>query len=97
MTLFDLALAQATDPFRVVLLIALVFTTYRTSADTGFWLPLALGTAFVAALIPLTFGTSAMGLAADIGTGLAVNALLLAVILAARAAAERLAGRGSGR
>jgi hypothetical protein len=86
MTLTDLALSQFMDPFRIALLIGLVFTMQRTVAVTGKVVPLLAGIAFVAVIIPSTI---TQGLAAtylmQIGVGLVTNAVILAIVLGLKA------------
>jgi hypothetical protein len=93
MTLTDLFLSQVTDVFRIGLLIALVATAMRTAQAVGRMLPLAAGLVFVAVLIPLSIAPPAgVGLAMAIGCGLAANAAILAVLLAAQALFQRFRG-----
>ncbi len=54
MSLAELLLSQLLDPFRIGLLLALVFTAYNTAGAVGMAVPLILGAAFVAVLIPTT-------------------------------------------
>lgn len=76
----DLIISQATDPFRIGLLVALILTMLRTQQATGTYLPLAAGILFVAALIPLTISTgSAQPLWLQIATGVVVNAVYVAI------------------
>ena len=85
---------QIGDPFRIILLIGLFVTMWRTRGATGIWLPLALGCAFVAVLIPLTVRpTPQEALPAAIGIGLVANAFWLAMIGAAWALWRRITGR----
>ena len=42
MTLAELFMAQLTDPFRIGITVALMLTMFRTRANTGTWLPLAM-------------------------------------------------------
>lgn len=94
MTLPQLVLAQLQDPFRIVLLIALVFTMIRTRAQTGTLLPLALGLIFVAVIIPSTFGAQqAESFWLQFGAGLITNAIILAVVMALYEAYRRLSRR----
>lgn len=90
MTLTDLALSQFMDPFRIALLIGLVFTMQRTIAVTGRVVPLLAGIAFVAVIIPSTI---TKGLAADyltqIAVGVATNTVILAVILGIKSLIDR--------
>lgn len=93
MTLTDLLLAQLLDPFRIGLIIALVYTALRNQAATGMALPLAAGVVFVAVILPTTMG---LGAAADLGlwkvvsVGVAANAIVLAVVLACWQIVQRL-------
>lgn len=81
----DLVTAALTDPFRIALILGLVITQARTAALTGTLLPLALGVAFVAVIIPTTFGyEESLGLPLVAGAGAAANLVLLAVALVAR-------------
>lgn len=90
MTLTDLALSQFMDPFRIALLIGLVFTMQRTLAVTGRVVPLLAGIAFVAVIIPSTI---TKGLAADyltqIAVGVVTNTVILAVILGVKSLIDR--------
>ncbi|MFC3631397.1 hypothetical protein ACFOM8_18340 [Paracoccus angustae] len=80
----DLIAAQATDVFRIGLLIVLMLTALRNRPVTGMLLPLAAGAVFVAVIIPLTGVTARPEpLAAQIAAGLAVNAVYLGIGLAA--------------
>jgi hypothetical protein len=73
-------LAQLSDPFRIVMLVALVYVWHRNRAVTPGPLPLLAGWAFVAALLPLTTASGAP-LVPAIGLGLVSNAVILAVVL----------------
>ncbi|GLS32344.1 hypothetical protein SAMN04488498_11723 [Mesorhizobium albiziae] len=91
MHLVDIYLAQLADPFRVGLLVALLFTAANTEAALNRWIPIGLGLAFVAVLIPTAIGTTAgMDLVHTILVGLVSNLTILAVLLAVRAAYLRL-------
>ena len=79
----ELLIAQATDPFRVGLLVALIATMLRTQAATGTLLPLAAGVVFVAAIIPLTAPSSHAPFWMQVATGIAVNAAYVALGLGA--------------
>lgn len=77
--MLDLFLSQISDVFRIGLLVALVYTTLRTSHSTGIIMPLVAGAVFVAVIIPSTrAGWSWM----DVAVGLLANAAILAVIMA---------------
>lgn len=88
----DLLISQLTEPFRIGLLIALFVTMLRTRANSGVWLPLAIGVVFVAVLIPLSHvaGAPKAPVAQEIGVGLAVNVVLMAAILGIWAVVQRL-------
>ena len=90
MTLIDLALSQFMDPFRIALLVGLVFTMQRTVAITGRMVPLLAGIAFVAVIIPstITQGLPASYLA-QIGVGVVTNAVILAVVFGVKALIDR--------
>jgi len=75
--------AQLTDPFRIVMLIALVYVWHRNRGPDGGILPLVAGYLFVAVLIPATNGTS-VPLVAGILMGLIANLIILLVVLGAR-------------
>jgi len=82
MTLTDLLLSQLLDPFRLGLIVALLYTAIRNQAATGMALPLAAGVAFVAIILPTTIGLGAaepLGLWAVVGVGVVANAILLAL------------------
>jgi len=86
MTLTELFLAQAGDPFRIVLLAGLVYTMHRTRAASGVVIPLLAGILFVAVLIPTTISR---GLPAPIQmqvfVGVVVNAIWVAIGMGVRA------------
>lgn len=90
MPLTEILLSQLTDPFRIGLIVALVFTMLRTRGVTGTVLPLVLGLVFVAVMIPMTIRTETPEpLWRVAGIGLVANAVILAVVLAVRAAVLR--------
>ncbi len=79
----DLLAAQATDVFRIGLLVALMLTTLRNRPITGTVLPLAAGALFVAVIIPLTGATPRPEpVATQVLSGLLVNAAYIAIGLA---------------
>lgn len=84
---------QLTDPFRIGLLAALVLTTLNTAHHTGRLVPLALGTLFVAFLIPTAFGAGGAGLVPAVATGIVANAVILGIVLGLVYAWSRIAGR----
>lgn len=80
----DLLAAQATDVFRIGLIIALLLTTLRNRPLTGMLLPLIAGAVFVAVIIPLTGATTRPEpMATQVLAGLLVNAVYLAIGLGA--------------
>lgn len=82
-TVADLISAALTDPFRIILLVGLVFTQRRTAAVTGTVLPLAAGLIFVAVIIPLTMGFGAdAGMTKAVIAGLIANVIWLVPIVA---------------
>ena len=90
MSLTQMFLSQLADPFRIGLMVALVFTMARTRAATGTVLPLALGVVFVAVMIPMTMQTDASEpLWQRAGVGVLANAVILAAVLAISAAIVR--------
>ena len=79
----DLFLANLIDPFRIILLAALIATMLRTQATTGTWLPLAAGALFVAVLIPVTLQPAqSLPLWQAVAVGFLANVVLLAVGMA---------------
>lgn len=83
MPIADLFLAQLTEPFRIVFLLALFYTMLRTQANSGTWVPLAVGAAFVAVVIPVSHvaGPPKAPLITEIALGLVSNGVWLAVML----------------
>lgn len=82
MTLSQLILSQLSDPFRIVLIIGLVYTMLRTRPVTGTLIPLLSGVAFVAIIIPVTLNQgSAEPLWRAISAGLLSNAVILGVVM----------------
>lgn len=89
--MMDLFLANLTDPFRMILLGALIVTMLRTQSTTGTWAPLAAGALFVAVLIPVTLQARlAVPLWQAVAVGFVANAVLLAVGLGLWEAFRRL-------
>ena len=92
MNFVDIILSQLVDPFRIGLLIALMFTTARNVAATGTVVPLLAGIVFVAVMLPLILQTgSDAGLRMAIG--LVSNALIVAVLLGIKAVWDRFRPR----
>ncbi len=87
---------QLADPFRIGLLVALLFTAANSRGTLNRWLPIALGLVFVAVLIPTALASeNGEPVGAQIGVGLFSNAVILAILLAAEAVFERLRRRGN--
>ena len=93
MDLYDVFLAQLTDPFRIGMVIALMLTMLRTAAVTGKVVPLIAGVAFIAVLIPTTLQKGQGDLPAAIGVGLVSTSVLLAAAMVVRALVLRATGR----
>lgn len=90
--MLELLQAQLTDPFRIVMLIALVYVWDRNRHGGPSLLPLAAGYVFVAVLLALTMGAPGQPVP-GILAGLVSNAIILAVVLAAWAIWQRLRRR----
>ena len=90
--LLEIFMRQLFDPFRIGLLLFLVITTLRNSHATGFAIPMTLGIAFVAVLIPGAMGQGGAGLLPEIGVGIVVNLAWTAAMLGAWALLRRLRG-----
>ncbi len=98
MTLTDLLQSQLIDPFRIGLLIALLYTAIQNRAATGMVVPLAAGVVFVAVILPSTMGPGPTGSGAAaalplwqvIAVGLVANAVILAVIMGVWRIVQRL-------
>lgn len=92
MTLTELITSQLLDPFRIGLLIALVLTAYNTAGTVAIGIPIVLGAIFVAVLLPTTTQAPPAEFTTliTILTGLAVNGVLIAIILGAKAAWSRI-------
>jgi hypothetical protein len=87
----DILTAQLLDPFRIALLIALVYTMERNRAATGTLVPLLAGMLFVAVIIPTTLSPPAgeVPMWRVVAVGLVANAAILAVVLAIWTAVQR--------
>ena len=91
MDVINILVEQLADPFRIVLLVALLFTAANTSGVLNRWLPIALGLVFVAVLIPTALASDgAEPVGALIGVGLVSNAIIIGLMLFAEAVFERL-------
>jgi hypothetical protein len=88
----DLIQSQLLDPFRIGLIVALVFTMYRTRAATGTALPLALGVIFVAVILPSTQPSGTVPLTQAVLAGLVSNLIILGIVLALAVIVRRLRG-----
>lgn len=90
----DLLLSQLADPFRIGLIIALFATMLRTQANTGTWLPLAVGAVFVAVIIPVSGVSGALvaPMWQVVAVGVLADAILIAVVMAAWRLWQRLRG-----
>ena len=86
----DILVAQLGDPFRIGLLVTLLFTARNTSSALNRWVPIALGLVFVAVLIPTAMASEdSAPVAEQIGFGLLSNAAILGVLIAGQLAFER--------
>lgn len=90
--MIELVQSQLLDPFRIGLIVALVFTMLRTRAATGTLLPLALGVVFVAVILPSTQGSGAASLTEAVLVGLVSNAIILGIVMALAVFFRRLRG-----
>jgi hypothetical protein len=90
--MIELVQSQLLDPFRIGLIVALVFTMLRTRAATGTLLPLALGVVFVAVILPSTQGSGAASLTEAVLVGLVSNAIILGIVMALAVIFRRLRG-----
>ena len=90
MDFVNILITQLADPFRIGLLVALLFTAQNTSGALNRWLPIGLGLVFVAVIIPTALASESAPVAAEIGVGVVANAAVLAVMLAAQAIFERV-------
>jgi hypothetical protein len=88
----DLIQSQLLDPFRIGLIVALVFTMVRTRAATGTVVPLAAGVVFVAVILPMTTAPAEVTLTDAVLAGLASNLIILAIVLALGLVYRRLRG-----
>lgn len=88
--LIDLIQTQLVDPFRFGLIVALVFTMYRTRAATGTVVPLAAGVVFVSVILAATMPTTASGMTKAVLAGLVSNLIFLGIVLALAVLVRRL-------
>ncbi|SEN62563.1 hypothetical protein SAMN04488103_106106 [Gemmobacter aquatilis] len=96
MTMTDLApvvAAQLMDPFRIALILGLIYTAQRNAAVTGWIVPLLAGVVFVAVIAPATAvkvaGTPFM---VQVATGLVANTIILGIALGLWAIYRRVKG-----
>jgi hypothetical protein len=88
--MIELIQSQLTDLFRIGLIVALVFTMFRTQAATGTVLPLAAGVVFVAVILPSTQGSGTASLTEAIAAGILSNLIILGIVLALAMIIRRL-------
>ncbi|MEY4871841.1 MAG: hypothetical protein RLZZ563_1171 [Pseudomonadota bacterium] len=92
--MMDILISQLTDPFRIGLILALLFTALRTRAETGMLIPLGAGVLFVAVMLPSTMGLpDGADLKTAVGIGAVANAILLGVALLGWAAYQRFGAK----
>jgi hypothetical protein len=77
-----LIISQLTDPFRIGLLAALIYTTIRNAAVTGWLVPMVAGIVFVAFIIAVTMPSAGLTQAAVISAGVVSNAIIAAIMFA---------------
>ncbi|HLQ19554.1 MAG TPA: hypothetical protein VK146_11290 [Tabrizicola sp.] len=90
--MIELIQSQLMDPFRIGLIVALVYTMFRTRAATGTALPLALGVIFVAVILPSTQVSGAASLTDAVLAGIVSNLIILGIVLALAMIVRRLRG-----
>ena len=90
--MIELIQSQLMDPFRIALIVGLVFTMFRTRATTGEAIPLALGVIFVAVIIPSTQPSGAVSLTEAVTAGIVSNLIILGIVLALAMILRRLRG-----
>lgn len=81
-TFTALLATQLTDPFRMGLMAALLFTTLRNAAVTGLMLPFAAGIVFVAGIIAMSFPQSNHPVWMVVVVGIVANAIIGAIMVA---------------
>ena len=91
MDIATILIEQLADPFRIGLLVALLFTAANSRGPLNRWLPIALGLVFVAVLIPTAMASDEVEpVTAQIGVGLFANAIILGILLGSQALFDRL-------
>ncbi len=88
--MIELIQSQLMDPFRIGMIVALVYTMVRTRAATGTAIPLALGVVFVAVILPSTQGSGAASLTNAVLAGIVSNLIILGIVLALAMIIRRL-------
>jgi hypothetical protein len=88
----DLIQTQLFDPFRISLIVALVFTMFRTRGATGTVIPLGAGVVFVAVILATTMPTTAPSVTGAVLAGLVSNLIILGIVLALAVLVRRLRG-----
>jgi hypothetical protein len=90
MDIVGILIEQLADPFRIGLLVALLFAAANPGRALNRWLPIALGLVFVAVLIPTAMASDSDGaVTAEIGVGIVSNAIILGLMLLGQAAFDR--------
>ncbi|WP_112308708.1 hypothetical protein [Pseudogemmobacter bohemicus] len=90
MTFSQIIVSQFADPFRIILLIGLVWTMMRTRAASGTLIPLGAGIVFVAVLIPMTMTAgSEIPVKDQILAGLVTNTVITGIVLGVWEAVNR--------
>lgn len=95
--LLEILGSQLLDPFRIGLIVFLVLTAIRTSQHTVLAIPVGLGVAFVAVLLPTSFPKEGASWGISVAVGLVANLIILAVVLAAYAVYRRATAAGDTR
>jgi hypothetical protein len=72
--------SQLVDPFRIGLMAALIYTTIRNAAATGWLVPLAAGIIFVALIIAMTMPNGGQTQFALTASGIVANSILAAIM-----------------
>ncbi len=88
--MIELVQSQLLDPFRIGLMIGLVYTMLRTEAATGRLIPLVAGVVFVAVILPSTMPSGNADLTNAIAAGILSNLIILGVVLGGWALLSRL-------
>lgn len=90
--IINLIQTQLLDPLRIGLIAGLVITMYRTRAATGMVLPLVMGVAFVAVILPVSNPKPEVALTDAALAGLASNVVILAIVFGLALIVRRLRG-----